>query len=207
MWICRFFLISVKELLHQCQLGIDRWSIMGKFWSTLLKNVPWARIWIDFNQTLHRFVGLLTYFSLFSQSLRDAPLGIFFLLLRQQRCVFRYGAVRRSKNPGGGQVVMWWECPQMRKAKLPKPGGAMPHTPLLPGSDSVIFDVKNLTPLTPHYSVWKPTAGQRLIYGLESFRCREQVLVEQVSSLCIVCQVVDLFQNMPAKKSCSFKSR
>ena len=75
---------------------------MGKFWSTLLKNVPWARIWIDFNQTLHRFVGLLTYFSLFSQSLRDAPLGIFFLLLRQQRCVFRYGAVRRSKNPGGG---------------------------------------------------------------------------------------------------------
>ena len=36
----RFPLTKVKELLHQCQLGVGRWSIIGKIWSTQLKNGP-----------------------------------------------------------------------------------------------------------------------------------------------------------------------
>ena len=81
------------------------------------------------------------------------------------------------------------------------------HTPIPSGSNSpemCNLKLKISPPTTPHFSVWKPTAGQRLIYGFESQiqrtqQVREQVLVDEISSLCIVCQVVDLFKTCPRK--------
>ena len=32
--IYRFSLIIVEEFLHQCQSGVDRWSMKDKIWST-----------------------------------------------------------------------------------------------------------------------------------------------------------------------------
>ena len=37
---CRFSLITVKELLHQCQSGVGRWSIMGKNLVIVVKERP-----------------------------------------------------------------------------------------------------------------------------------------------------------------------
>ena len=47
--VCRISLITVKEFLHQCQLVVGSMPIMGKTWSTQLKNDPisepqWSQI-------------------------------------------------------------------------------------------------------------------------------------------------------------------
>ena len=41
--ICRFFLITLKDFPQQCQQGVGKWSIIGKTWSTYLKNGPSGR--------------------------------------------------------------------------------------------------------------------------------------------------------------------
>ena len=35
---------SIMEFLYQCQLMVDRWSIMGKIWSTQVKNDPLCKL-------------------------------------------------------------------------------------------------------------------------------------------------------------------